>query len=151
MEGQSMLPPRSVKLVESTPIHRLEKGYKACVELTVYPDAHAGIAVSRIEGKPPNRRIVQQDTLPLNDVEELRSHTLAILDHLATEAGAPASTQSARGESAWRLSDLHRELRRFEKALVEARLAPASISTYVDRTERFLRWLGGDYAPRGPR
>ena len=41
----------------------------------------------------------------------------------------------------WTIEDLHDELRRFEAELQAARLSPASIHTYVDRTERFLRWL----------
>jgi hypothetical protein len=28
-------------------------------------------------------------------------------------------------------------------------LKPNSIQTYTDRTSRFLRWLVGDYTPRG--
>jgi hypothetical protein len=77
-----MLPPRSIQLVEATPIHRSKTGFKACLELTIYPDGHAGIAVSEIEGAPPSRRIVQRDSLPLNDLAELRGHVLAVIDHL---------------------------------------------------------------------
>ena len=78
-----MLPPRSVQLVQATPIHPTKSGVKACVEMTVYPDGHAGIAVSEIEGNPPSRRIVQRDSLPLNDLTELRDHVLAVIEHLA--------------------------------------------------------------------
>jgi hypothetical protein len=85
-----MLPPRSVQLVEATPIHRLQTGVKASPELTVYPDGHAGIAVSEIEGAPPSRRVVQRDSLPLNDVKELRDHVLAVIEHLERAAAAPS-------------------------------------------------------------
>jgi hypothetical protein len=81
-----MLPPRSVKLIHATPIHPRDKGAKACVEFTIYADGHAGIAVSRVEGKPPRRRIVQADSLPLNDVEELRAHLDAIVEHVARQS-----------------------------------------------------------------
>jgi hypothetical protein len=90
-----MLPPRSIQLVEATPIHRLQSGLKACVELTVYPDGHAGIAVSEIEGAPPSRRIVQRDSLPLNDLAELRDHVLAVIDQL--ERAAADSTPDSLG------------------------------------------------------
>jgi hypothetical protein len=36
------------------------------------------------------------------------------------------------------------------KALLDAGLQPNTISTYVGRSETFLRWLVGDYSPRGP-
>ncbi len=84
----TVLPPRSVKLVEATPFHHLESGLKACIEVTVYPDGHAGIAVSEIEGSPPARRIVQRDSLPLNNVDELRTHVLAVIERLSEHAAA---------------------------------------------------------------
>jgi hypothetical protein len=96
IEPNQELPPRSVRLVQSTPIHRLKTGLKACVEITVYPDGHAGIAVSEIQGSPPARRIVQRDVLPLNDVDELRSHTLAVIEHLARSAADPSSVRPSR-------------------------------------------------------
>jgi hypothetical protein len=75
-----------LQLVEATPIHRLERGLKVCIELTVYPDGHAGIAVSEIQGAPSSRRVVQRDSLPLNDVDELRGHVLAVIEHLEDAA-----------------------------------------------------------------
>lgn len=45
------------------------------------------------------------------------------------------------------LRELHAELGRFEAELREAGLSEATITTYVDRSERFLRWLSGDYTP----
>lgn len=86
MNGASGIPPRSRKLVAATPLERRETGVKACVEFTVYADGHAGIAVSRVEGVPPRRRIVQADSLPLNDVAELRAHLLAVVAHVAAAA-----------------------------------------------------------------
>lgn len=75
------------------------------MELTVYPDGHAGIAVSRIEGSPPSRRISQADSLPLNHVEELREHVLAVIERLEDEAarlhlGGPSLPGARRTESA---------------------------------------------------
>jgi len=83
------LPSRSRQLVEATPIHRLRSGLKVCTEMTLYPDGHAGIAVCRIEGSPPNRRITQADSLPLNDRAELELFLQSILDQLE-EAAARA-------------------------------------------------------------
>lgn len=47
-------------------------------------------------------------------------------------------------------AELDRKLKRFEDALKAAGLRPNSIHTCVDRSERFIRWLRGDYHPRGP-
>jgi hypothetical protein len=47
-------------------------------------------------------------------------------------------------------SDLRAELLRFERELRRAGLKDTSVTTYVDRTGRFLKWLEGDYQPRGP-
>jgi len=133
----------------------LKSGFKACVELTVYPDGHAGIAVSEIQGTPPARRIVQRDSLPLNGIDELRSHTLAVIDQIAMRAGAKAPPAAANRRSSttqhlWSVSELEHELSRFEQELVRAELRRTSIDTYVGRSSIFLRWLRGDYKPRGP-
>lgn len=48
------------------------------------------------------------------------------------------------------LADLRRELDRFERELRAAGLRENTVKTYTDRTARFLRWLEGDYEPRGP-
>ena len=48
------------------------------------------------------------------------------------------------------LDELREELGRFERELRAAGLKEASVATYVDRTSRFLKWLNGDYHPRGP-
>lgn len=53
-------------------------------------------------------------------------------------------------QASWTLDDLHRELRRFEAELRAAEIEESSIATYVGRSEIFLRWLAGDYTPRGP-
>lgn len=93
------LPPRSMKLVEATPMHQLEKGTKSCIEMTVYPDGHAGIAVSEIQGKPPSRRIVQRDSLPLNDIDELKAHVLAVIDRTVEVARAGSGSPSTGSHS----------------------------------------------------
>lgn len=46
--------------------------------------------------------------------------------------------------------ELRAELIRFERELRAAGLKENSVITYVDRTSRFLKWLDGDYRPRGP-
>lgn len=50
----------------------------------------------------------------------------------------------------WTLNELDEELRRFEAELRKANLAENSVRTYVDRSAIFLRWLAGNYHPRGP-
>ena len=50
----------------------------------------------------------------------------------------------------WTIDELREDLRRFEDELVEANLKPASVETYVGRSEFFVRWLAGEYEPRGP-
>jgi len=54
------------------------------------------------------------------------------------------------GAARWSLGDLYAELSRFEQDLKDAELQENTVRTYVDRTTFFLRWLGGDYEPRGP-
>lgn len=45
------------------------------------------------------------------------------------------------------IDELHQELGRYEAELRAAGMADATITTYVERSERFLRWLSGDYVP----
>jgi hypothetical protein len=47
----------------------------------------------------------------------------------------------------WTIDELDAELGRFEAELRAAGLTDSSVHTYVDRSERFLRWLVGDYRP----
>lgn len=50
----------------------------------------------------------------------------------------------------WTAEELERELRRFEAELRRADLRDSSVATYVGRSSIFIRWLKGDYQPRGP-
>lgn len=50
----------------------------------------------------------------------------------------------------WTSAELFAELRSFEAALREAGLQPNTVQTYVGRSDTFIRWLVGDYTPRGP-
>lgn len=52
---------------------------------------------------------------------------------------------------AWTLEELQKELVRFDSELRAANLRESSVRTYVDRSAIFLRWLGGEYQPQGPR
>ena len=52
--------------------------------------------------------------------------------------------------TSWTIEELREDLRRFEDELFEADLKPSSVRTYVDRSEIFIRWLAGEYEPRGP-
>ena len=53
-------------------------------------------------------------------------------------------------KEAWTLAELRDELERFRMAAESAGLKPASVHTYVDRSEKFVRWLGGHFQFRGP-
>jgi hypothetical protein len=50
----------------------------------------------------------------------------------------------------WTIDDLREDLRRFEDELVDAKLKPSTVETYVQRSGIFLRWLDGKYEPSGP-
>jgi hypothetical protein len=50
-------------------------------------------------------------------------------------------------EETWTIDQLREELKRFEEALVAAGKKINTINTYVDRAERFVRWLDGTYDP----
>ena len=54
-------------------------------------------------------------------------------------------------QTTFTLDELWQQLREFEAELKRARLRPATVDTYVGRTQTFLRWLAGDYHPVGPR
>jgi hypothetical protein len=74
----------------------------------------------------------------------------------STPSQAPATGRSPRQEGTalndehYTVEDLQAELRRFENELRAAGLREKPVSTYVDRAGRFLKWLDGDYQPRGP-
>ena len=67
---------------------------------------------------------------------------------LSHDGGAVASP-GGHGAS-WDVAALHQALDDFEAELVEFRLAPTTVRTYVDRSRNFVRWLDGDFHPRGP-
>lgn len=59
-----------------------------------------------------------------------------------------------RGEderNGWTHAELRTKLSEFEVELRRAGLKESSIRTYVDRSEVFVRWLGGEYVPRSTR
>jgi len=63
----------------------------------------------------------------------------------------PQRRATALNAERYTVEDLRTELRRFESELRAAGLKDNSVGTYVDRTGRFLKWLVGDYQPRGPK
>jgi hypothetical protein len=70
--------------------------------------------------------------------------------------GRPGRGRTPRGRrialesQRYSVDELREQLRRFERELRAAGLKESSVTTYVDRTGRFLKWLDGDYQPRGP-
>ena len=56
------------------------------------------------------------------------------------------AAQACRSGGAERIHPLSTKV----EELIEANLKPASVETYVGRSNTFLRWLDGTYAPQGP-
>ena len=50
-------------------------------------------------------------------------------------------------KTSWTLAELRSSLDAFERDLRGAGLSENTVHTYVDRSERFLRYLTGDYVP----
>ena len=51
----------------------------------------------------------------------------------------------------WTVAELERELEGFESELRGVGLAENSVRTYLERARSFVRWLAGEFTPRGPR
>lgn len=51
----------------------------------------------------------------------------------------------------WTVEELRAELDRYRSALVAAGKVPNTVQTYVDRADRFIRWLVGEYDPADQR
>lgn len=66
------------------------------------------------------------------------------------QARPPRLEREVMNDQRYTVNELHEELRRFERELRAAGLKENSVTTYIDRTSRFLKWLSGDYQPRGP-
>lgn len=49
----------------------------------------------------------------------------------------------------WSTADLEAELNQYRSVLSEARLRPLAIQTYIHSAGVFLRWIAGDYRPKG--
>jgi hypothetical protein len=49
--------------------------------------------------------------------------------------------------NSWDIEGLRVELNRYRGALVADGKLPNTIQTYVDRADRFIRWLAGEYDP----
>jgi hypothetical protein len=49
--------------------------------------------------------------------------------------------------TSWNIEELRAEIARYREALVAAGKVPNTIQTYVDRADRFVRWLAGEYNP----
>lgn len=47
----------------------------------------------------------------------------------------------------WDIEGLRTELSRYREELVAAGKVPNTVQTYVDRADRFIRWLAGEYDP----
>lgn len=50
-------------------------------------------------------------------------------------------------EKRWTINELKTELERFEKELRDAGFKTSTLHNYVERSNRFLRWLAGEYTP----
>ncbi len=75
------------RYVAAAPFAPTEKGLQAAIEIIAYPKDHVQVVVSRITGKPGNRKITQTPyPLMFNDIEEAKDAIDLILDRLADEA-----------------------------------------------------------------
>ena len=52
--------------------------------------------------------------------------------------------------TSWNIEELRSrsELDRYRAELVSAGKVPNTVQTYIDRADRFIRWLVGEYDPR---
>lgn len=50
----------------------------------------------------------------------------------------------------WTHQELLKKLQEFDRELRDAGLKEGTVRTYVDRSDTFLKWLVGQYTPRGP-
>jgi hypothetical protein len=88
----------------------------------------------------------EREAAALSEVSEGMSAALANLDQML--AGREAS---------WTLADLRRDLDRWERELrgsVGSDGQPYSehtISTHINHSAQFIRWLAGEWRPLGPR
>lgn len=53
--------------------------------------------------------------------------------------------------TSWDIEELRAEIERYRAELIAAGKVPNTVHTYVDRAERFVRWLAGEYDPAGDR
>jgi hypothetical protein len=84
------LAPSTVIFVTDARFERTEKGLQMVVEVIAYPEGHINMAVSSVSGASRNRRLVQQKSLPFNNVREAKDALDALADRLAQEAAALA-------------------------------------------------------------
>ncbi|MGE0708607.1 MAG: hypothetical protein AB7N76_12695 [Planctomycetota bacterium] len=111
------------------------------------PDGQARWLIEQITG------MEESDLMILLRPLALVSPNLPVLFYLVRRPGEPkrSSPPEVRDPGGpWTAAELSRELERFEKELRDAGLAENSIKTYAQRSATFLRWLVGDYEPRGP-
>lgn len=66
---------------------------------------------------------------------------------LITTCGLGALHLEFMERAIWTFGKLHQELSR---VLLKAGLTDTAVQTYVGRSEILIRWLDGDYHPRGP-
>ncbi len=62
----------------------------------------------------------------------------------------PAAGSAIVQEQCWSGDELVSRLHVFEMELRAAGLSDNTVNTYVGRSETFVRWLRGEYTPRGP-
>jgi len=84
--------------------------------------------------------------------EDIRAGLRELIDDgyvIEANAGLILSRKGERtiSPAVWTTDQLREELTHFEQELRAAGLSSSTVHTYVDRSERFLRWLDGDYQP----
>lgn len=80
--------PSTERFVEAARFERTKKGLQIVVEVIAYPQGHVNVSVSTASGATGNRRLVQQTSLPFNNIDEAKDALDALVDRLAQEAAA---------------------------------------------------------------
>jgi len=71
-------------------------------------------------------------------------------DYRPRNAAARPWGEDSQRRGHWTLLELHEQLDGYQRELEDARLRPLAVRTYMHSARAFVRWLAGDFAPRGP-
>lgn len=125
-------------------------GRKGRFRVLVIPVDMTGDAVEPPEEASGGAARGQPPAVAMLDAKFAPPSTLSASVDVPADSAAMIAQRTVIDNQRYSVDELHAELRRFERQLRAAGLKETSITTYADRTNRFLKWLDGDYQPRGP-